>query len=306
MRALLPALAVLIGCSPDAPVPVERHRLTDPLAWTVADPDPLPGKGLGCGAERHGSDPEIGEVWYTTETQTCGHVTVTQPLGLDIPAGSTLTLRAFRFQHTRTEAFALKLGMSGEVIAAIDGAGPAAMDTLLHTWVAARDYGADEPLFWSVDNDGANSWSLATLHATTGDGPLAHDHCAQRPECATWGACSAVGRVCVPTSGDHCVRATVCTHFGLCALGDGRCVAGSDTDCTAAAHCVQDGWCGEQDGGCVARTREHCLQSEVCRFAGRCSHQETGCVALTDEDCALGELCTEEQSCTAESGECVP
>ena len=106
-------------------------------------------------------------VWFTIETTLCGYLTVGQPLLTDLKKGDTIRVRIWHYRITVGDGPAklqMAIGCDGDALwsATLDiptEKGGLVMDT----WTAPRDFAAGEPIFYNVDNHGANSWGLIEM-----------------------------------------------------------------------------------------------------------------------------------------------
>lgn len=173
-----------LGCEPTATdndalsgqdVPPQTRSLVDNTLWTLVpmasdpwatsrDDDTKPCEELDVGVETLPDG-----IWFDIITKNCNYATVSQPLLIDVPAGSELTVRIWHFAITTTSGtytLAFQVGEQNNLLWSSTKDVPTDSGLIYATFRTEKALNAGATLYYHISNHGDNSWSLVELSAT--------------------------------------------------------------------------------------------------------------------------------------------
>jgi hypothetical protein len=146
----------------------EPVALVHPALWSAveASEDPFaPAAAVPCLPDSFGEEVLGGELGFYVRTEFCPALTVRQGLRADVAQGETVHVRLFHFPLTAPEAASarliLQLGLDEVLRREIPIPSPQA--DLRIDWVAPADYARGTPLWFHVENHGANEYVLLAV-----------------------------------------------------------------------------------------------------------------------------------------------
>lgn len=149
--------------------------LVDPFLWTLVPSGDDPWftdkitPGAICDEDSYGGEITPFGPWLDVDTSFCSFITLTQPLLVDVPQGTTVTVRVKHDGINLGDGeyqVTLVMGADMEVVADWTQAVPAEPAVLLQSWIATRAFAAGEPVVYHIQNHGENRWSLTDCYAT--------------------------------------------------------------------------------------------------------------------------------------------
>lgn len=135
--------------------------------WTPVSgqDDPFGSLAGGCAPDSFGEESLGGELVFYVRTERCTPLTVTQRSRAAVQAGATLRVRAYHFPLTAPEGAVatLVLRLGEDEIFREEIPIPSDQQELTSTWSAPRSVPEGTPVWFHVENHGANEYALISV-----------------------------------------------------------------------------------------------------------------------------------------------
>ena len=152
----------------EAPSEPEPVALVHSALWSEVaredDPFARP-EPVRCLPDSFGAEPLGGELVFYVRTEFCPALTVQQASRADLAAGQTLRARLFHFSLTAPENASAQLivRLGDDEVLREELPIPSPQAQLELEWVSPRDYARGTPVWFHVENHGANEYVLIAL-----------------------------------------------------------------------------------------------------------------------------------------------
>ena len=146
----------------------EPEALAHAALWSPVDAseDPFaPAAAVRCLPDSFGEESLGGALGFYVRTELCPALTVRQALRVDIGQGDTVHVRLFHFPLTAPEPATARLILllGTDELLHEEIPIPSGQAELRAEWVAAADYARGTPLWFHVENHGANEYVLLSV-----------------------------------------------------------------------------------------------------------------------------------------------
>ena len=168
-------LGLGLGACAEAPEPTQSPDsgtgfLLNPFDWTEVDDDMDPfaarrPESWNCAPTAHFSE-QLAGVWvYSIETGDCDWLTISQPTAVPLMVGDRVVINIWHFELVAPERAMAYLGVAtrDNILIEIEEPIPSPARRVELSFTMTEALPASTPLFFHLNNHGANSWHLVEV-----------------------------------------------------------------------------------------------------------------------------------------------